>query len=102
RWKRFCRYLGPTRFIPTYGATLMGFSAIFLLGRAGEFVRPVLLSRKVRLPVSSMFGIYVLERIFDTAGTAVFAGLSFIFLPSVLAGRAGTWQIQMRTAGTLL
>src|ERR1700730_5300377 len=32
RWQRFCRYLGPTTFLNTFGGTLMGFAAIFVLG----------------------------------------------------------------------
>src|ERR1700676_1302753 len=50
RWQRFCRYVGPTTFWNTYTGTLMGFAAIFVLGRAGEPVRPLLLARKDRLP----------------------------------------------------
>ena len=50
RWQRFCRYLGPTTFRNTFAGTLMGFAAIFVLGRAGEPVRPLLLARKDRLP----------------------------------------------------
>src|SRR5712692_8941030 len=75
RWMRFSRHLGRPRFLNVYSATLMGFAAVFLLGRAGEPVRPLLLARKERLAVSSMFGIYVLERLFDAASTAVLAGL---------------------------
>src|SRR5713226_8174480 len=73
RWKLFQRNLGPSRFWPVYAMTLAGFSAIFLLGRAGEPVRPLLLARKEKLPIADMFGIYVLERLFDTATTAVVA-----------------------------
>ena len=62
RWQRFCRYLGPSGFWGTYSSTLMGFAAIFVLGRAGEPVRPLLLARKNRQPVSGMFGIFFLER----------------------------------------
>ena len=53
RWQRFCKYVGPTTFMNTYAGTLMGFAAIFILGRAGEPVRPLILARKERLPVSS-------------------------------------------------
>ncbi len=80
RWVRFSRYLGKTTFRSVYASTLIGFSAIFLLGRAGEPIRPLLIARKERLPVSGMFGIYVLERLFDTASTAVIAGLGLLFL----------------------
>lgn len=71
RWVRFSRYLGPCRFWSVYRMTLAGFASIFLLGRAGEPVRPLLIARKERLPVSGMFGIYLLERLFDTTTTLV-------------------------------
>ena len=41
RWQRFSRYLGATRFAAVYSGTIMGFAAIFILGRAGEPVRPL-------------------------------------------------------------
>ena len=80
RWMRFSRYLGRTTFRNVYSSTLIGFTAVFLLGRAGEPVRPLLIARKDGLPVSGMFGIYVLERVFDTASTAVLAGLGLLVL----------------------
>ena len=42
RWQRLSRYLGPTGFVDVYNATVMGFASIFILGRAGEPVRPLL------------------------------------------------------------
>ena len=80
RWNALCRHLGHTTFLRTFAGTLEGFATIFILGRAGDPVRPLLLARKDRLPAASMFGIYVLERLFDfasyvglfTIGTLVF------------------------------
>ena len=80
RWMRFCRSLGHTRLGHVYTATLMGFTCIFLLGRPGEPIRPVLIARKDSLSIPQMFGVYVLERVFDMAATAtlaIFALLSF-------------------------
>jgi glycosyltransferase 2 family protein len=80
RWVRFCRWLGGAKFGNVYSATLMGFACTFLLGRAGEPIRPVLIARKDSLSIPKMFGVYVLERVFDMAATAllaVFALLSF-------------------------
>ena len=45
--------------------TLAGFSAVFLLGRVGEPVRPLLISRKDKIPLADTFGIYALERLLD-------------------------------------
>ena len=46
-------------------ATVIGFTAITLFGRPGEFVRPYLIARKEQVPVTSQFAAWVLERIFD-------------------------------------
>ena len=79
RWQLFQGNLGASRFWVIYKMTLAGFAAIFILGRPGEPVRPLLLSRKEKLPIADMFGIYALERLFDTASTAVIAGLALFF-----------------------
>jgi len=82
RWQLFQGNLGSSRFWTIYKMTLAGFAAIFILGRPGEPVRPLLLSRKERLPIADMFGIYALERIFDFASTAVIAALALLFFKS--------------------
>src|SRR6476660_3664953 len=83
RWQRLSRHIGPTRFLDVYGATVMGFASIFILGRAGEPVRPLLLARKSRFSVAHMFGVWVLERIIDFGAAVVLATLSLL----VFAGR---------------
>jgi len=104
RWQRFCRYLGNPTFMNTFAGTLMGFSAIFVLGRAGEPVRPLLLARKDRLPVASMFGIYFLERFCDFAAAAALACLSLLVFPNRLsdAGADMEWVGHARRGGWLL
>jgi glycosyltransferase 2 family protein len=104
RWQRFCRYLGPTTFLNTYAGTLMGFAAIFVLGRAGEPVRPLLLARKDRLPVASMFGIFFLERFCDFAAAAALACFSLLVFPGKLsdAGADMNWVEHARHGAWLL
>ena len=80
RWRRFSRYMGRAHFKNVYSATIIGFTAIFLLGRAGEPVRPLLIARKDRLPVAGSFGVYVLERIFDAAATVVMAAVALVMI----------------------
>jgi hypothetical protein len=104
RWQRFCRYLGPSTFLSTFSGTLMGFAAIFILGRAGEPVRPLLLARKNRMPVSAMFGIFFLERLCDFAAAAVLACLSLLVFPNRLsdAGADMDWVNHARHGAWLL
>ncbi|HWB87162.1 MAG TPA: lysylphosphatidylglycerol synthase transmembrane domain-containing protein [Bryobacteraceae bacterium] len=46
-------------------ATIIGFTAITLFGRPGEFVRPYLIAVKERVSVPSQLAAWVVERIFD-------------------------------------
>jgi uncharacterized protein (TIRG00374 family) len=54
---------------PSFGnllsATVIGFTAITLFGRAGELIRPYLIARKEEIPLSSQLATLFLERLFD-------------------------------------
>ena len=104
RWMRFSRTLGVTHFGNVYSATLMGFTCTFLLGRAGEPIRPVLIAKKDGLSIPRMFGVYVLERVFDMAATAVIAGSALLLYEQ--HGRVSTEDEALlkltRSAGSLL
>jgi len=104
RWKVFQRNLGTSRFGPIYAMTLAGFAAVFLLGRAGEPVRPLLLSRKEKLPIADLFGIYALERLFDLASAAVIAAIGLLLFQShgLVGDTAGKLETAARTTGSLL
>lgn len=104
RWQRFCRLLGPTRLVNIYNAILMGFSAMFALGRAGEPIPPLLQARKNNLPVSNMFGLYVIERLFDLAGIAMLAAFGLMYFPAALAAgpNGQAWETKIRATGGLL
>jgi len=89
RWVRLSRHLGPAGVWSVYAATLMGFLAIVLFGRAGEPVRPLLIGRRENLPMSAMFGIYAVERLLDIAVTILMTGWSLVYLPGLLRAREG-------------
>ena len=66
RWAVFLKPLKPHPSIANLlSATIVGFTAITLFGRPGEFVRPYLIAVKEQVPVPSQFAAWVLERIFD-------------------------------------
>jgi len=104
RWVRFSRSLGPSKFWSVYGATLMGFSCVFILGRAGEPIRPVLISRKESLSMPGMFSIFVLERIFDAAASVILACIGLlVFDKSRLSDSQGSHLIlAARSTGIVL
>ena len=76
-------------------ATAVGFTAIVILGRPGEFVRPYLISVKERLPLSSQLAALLLERIYDLLMALVLFGfaLSRIHHSEVHAGPALRWVL---------
>ena len=105
RWMRFSRTLGHTTFWHVYSATLMGFTCTFLLGRAGEPIRPVLIAKKDSIPIPHMFGVYVLERVFDMAAAAVIAGLALLAFEHKGVGsneQSDKIEALARTGGILL
>jgi uncharacterized membrane protein YbhN (UPF0104 family) len=104
RWMRFSRRLGRTHFANVYSATLMGFACTFLLGRAAEPVRPVLIARKDSLSMPGMFGVYFLERVFDMTASALLAGVALLaFERGGFAGQGNDVLMKAaRSAGVLL
>jgi hypothetical protein len=72
RWKIFLKPVRPqTRAIDLVSPTVVGFSGLALLGRAGEFIRPYLIARRTNLPVSSQLAVWGVERLFDFGGFTV-------------------------------
>jgi len=104
RWQVLQRNLGPSRFWQIYAMTLAGFAAVLALGRPGEPVRVLLLARKEKLPVADLFGIYLVERIFDTASTLVVAALALLLIKSGKSSNetAAKFVPAFQAAGALL
>lgn len=85
RWKIFLQPVRPkTRTLDLVSPTLVGFTGLALLGRAGEFIRPYLIARRTDLPFSAQLAVWGVERIFDLGAFTILMMLA-IFLPSALA-----------------
>lgn len=97
RWAVMLRPLKPEP--DTWGifkATAIGFAAVTLLGRPGEFVRPYLISVKERLPFSSQLAVWVLERLCDMLVVLLVFGfaVSQIRTSHANLGPAFRWALQ--------
>lgn len=87
RWGALLKPLSAARFSDLFAATAIGFSAVFLIGRAGEFVRPVVLSmRDPRIRPSASLVTIAVERIYDMSAVALMFAINLIWFkpPSAL------------------
>jgi uncharacterized protein (TIRG00374 family) len=81
RWEVMIRPLGPTPSLwRLFVGTVIGFTAVVLLGRPGEFVRPWLIGRESRTPFSSQLAVWFFERIYDLLVVVLFFGYGLTHL----------------------
>lgn len=85
RWGALLKPLGPARLADLFAATTIGFSAVFLIGRAGEVVRPVVLPmRDPHVRPSAALVTILIERIYDFVAVALLFAINLIwFVPPV-------------------
>lgn len=82
RWQVLLRPLGHVTRSPLVHATNIGFLANMVLPlRAGELVRPVLLTRQAQLPLGGVLATVVLERVFDLVAVLFLAGVATLLVP---------------------
>ena len=66
RWQILLAPIARLPFTPVFRATVVGFTTSFLLpARAGELIRPWMLSRETGVSASAAFATVIVERLFD-------------------------------------
>ncbi|MGI8470476.1 MAG: lysylphosphatidylglycerol synthase transmembrane domain-containing protein [Pyrinomonadaceae bacterium] len=81
RWRTLLAPITETSLRELFAATVVGFSVIFIVGRAGEIVRPMWLSmRDHRVRPSAGLITLVIERVCDTAALICFFAASLLWL----------------------
>jgi uncharacterized membrane protein YbhN (UPF0104 family) len=77
RWAVLIRPLRPNpSILGLTSATVIGFTAIVLLGRPGELVRPWLIARNEKVTLSSQMAALLLERIYDMLAVLAIFGMA--------------------------
>jgi uncharacterized protein (TIRG00374 family) len=99
RWQVMLRPFGRTLGVGKLTSdTAIGLSAVVLLGRVGEVVRPYLIAVQTGLPLSSQAAAWLLERTLDLLVVLLFFGFALLWVP--LHSRRFDPQIQtVLTAG---
>jgi uncharacterized protein (TIRG00374 family) len=80
---------------------LVGFSAIYLLGRPGELVRPVWLSQREGIPLTASVATIVVERVLDILMLIALFGLALLMV-EVPSAAEQTLTLMKSAAGTMV
>ena len=78
RWRIFLKPVCKTTTARLLAPQFIGFTALALLGRAGEVIRPYIIAKKENLTFASQMAVWTVERIFDMGAFAVILALSFL------------------------
>lgn len=84
---RWAWLLRPNKRVPIFsllGTQVIGFTAVALIGRIADLVRPFLVAKKTELPVASQIAVYIVERLFDGGSMAL------LFSTAILTSPQGT------------
>ena len=80
RWGALLAPLSPASTKNLFIATTVGFGAVFLFGRTGEVVRPVVLPmRDPKIPASASFVTIMVERIYDMIAVVVLFAVNLLW-----------------------
>ncbi len=71
RWALLLRHNKKVPPLSLLGTQVIGFTAVALIGRIADPVRPYLVSKRTGLPLSSQVAVYIVERMFDMGSMAL-------------------------------
>jgi glycosyltransferase 2 family protein len=101
RWGYLLAPLARVRYLDLFSATMVGFGSGMLIPRAGEIVRPYLVSRRHPLTVSAGFATIILERVIDLLTVLFLLGLYLYVLPAPAAQTHGPLLSLLQKGGLL-
>lgn len=79
RWRALLAPIAHVGVGSLFSATTIGFGSVFVFGRAGEIVRPMVLSLRERLHPSVTIATILVERVFDMAMVATVFAVNLLF-----------------------
>ena len=82
RWALLLRHNRRVPLLSLTGTQVMGFTAVALIGRVADPVRPYLVTRRTGVPLSTQIAVYIVERLFDFGSLAVIISLALLWIPA--------------------
>jgi len=84
RWALLMRHNKKVQLFSLTGTQVIGFTAVALIGRIADLVRPYLVAKKTATPIGAQVAVYIVERLFD------FGCMALLFSSAILLAPAGT------------
>jgi hypothetical protein len=88
RWALLLRHNKRVTPFALVGTQVMGFTAVALIGRVADLVRPYLVARKTGLELSSQIAVYIVERLSDMGAIALLFSLAILDIPEQVVATA--------------
>jgi glycosyltransferase 2 family protein len=82
RWALLLRHKRKVPVLSLLGTQVIGFTAVALIGRVADLVRPYLVSKKTGLTLSSQIAVYIVERLFDAGSMALITSTAILLSPT--------------------
>lgn len=82
RWALLIRHNKKVGLLSLLGTQVIGFTAIALIGRVADPVRPYLVSKRTGLTLSSQIAVYIVERLFDFGAMALVISMVILLAPA--------------------
>ncbi len=107
RWVWLIRHKKKMPLLSLLGTQVMGFTAVALIGRVADLVRPYLVAKKTGLPLSEQIAVYVVERLFDAGSMALITSSVILLAPPgalphpEILRRAAFWGLLLTVGGSL-
>ncbi len=81
RWARLMRHNKKVPLFSLLSCQVIGFTAVALIGRVADLVRPYLLAKKTAQPLSAQFAVYTVERLCDLGSLALIFSSAIVLAP---------------------
>lgn len=82
RWTTLLKPRKKVSSVKLIGPQFIGFTCVALFGSLGDLVRPYLIARQTKLPLTSQIATYTIERMFDLGAVALIFSGALVFASS--------------------
>jgi hypothetical protein len=105
RWALLVKHNKKVPILSLLGTQVIGFTAVALIGRVADLVRPYLVAKRTGLPISSQIAVYIVERLFDAGSMALIFSVLILLSPAgslphpEIVRKAGYWGLALTLCG---